>query len=135
MAAIRQLAKQRRVVPIRGRFGSGSLSVIPRSVIHTSDPVCGYLICAPNRRVIWAPEFHQFPHCARAADLMFAEAADWSRPIRFAGGVGGHAAALRVTEQARRAGVRRLVFAHIGRPTLRALDEGDPPRCALTPSA
>lgn len=43
---------------------------------------------------------------------MFAEAAGWSRPIRFAGGAGGHA-------------VKRLVFAHIGRSTIRALDRGE----------
>lgn len=56
---------------------------------------------------------------------MFADAAGWNRPIRFAGDVGGHAAALDVAERARRAGVRRLVLAHIGRPTIRALDRGD----------
>jgi ribonuclease BN (tRNA processing enzyme) len=46
----------------------------------------------------------------------------WDRRIRFAGDVGGHMAALDVAVAERRAGVRRLVFAHIGRPTLRALD-------------
>ena len=122
MAAIRRLAKRRGLVPIRRRFVLGGLSVTPRSVVHTSHPVCGYLIRTPARRIVWAPEFYLFPRWARGADLMFAEAAGWSSPIRFAGGVGGHAAALRVAEQARRAGVRQLVFAHIGRPTLRALD-------------
>jgi hypothetical protein len=125
MAAIRRLAQQRGLVPMRARFVLGRFSVTPRSVVHTSHPVCGYLICTPTRRVVWAPEFYQFPRWARNADLMFAEAAGWSRPIRFAGGAGGHAAALRVAEQARRAGVRQLVFAHIGRPTLRALDRGE----------
>lgn len=125
MAAIRRLAKQRRLIPFRGRFVRGSLSVTPHNVVHTSHPVCGYLIRTPTRRVVWAPEFYRFPRWARAADLMFADAAGWSHPIRFAGGVGGHAAALQVAEQARRAGVRKLVFAHIGRPTLRALDRGE----------
>jgi hypothetical protein len=55
---------------------------------------------------------------------MFAEAAGWDRPIRFAGGVGGHMAALAVANAARRARVKRLVFAHIGKPTLRALAQG-----------
>ena len=50
------------------------------------------------------------------ADPMFADAAGWARPIRFAKGTGGHAPALEVAEQAARHGVRRLVFAHIGRP-------------------
>ena len=53
---------------------------------------------------------------------MFAEAAAWVRPIRFTRGAGGHAPVLEVSRLARDAGVRRLVFAHIGRPTIRALD-------------
>ena len=60
-------------------------------------------------------------------EKMFADAAGWSRPIRFRGGVGGHAAALDTAERARRAGVRRLVFAHLGRPTIQALDAGELP--------
>jgi hypothetical protein len=60
-------------------------------------------------------------------DLLFADAAGWSRPIRFAGAVGGHAACLQVAADARRNGVRRLVFAHIGRPTIRAIDAGARP--------
>jgi hypothetical protein len=55
---------------------------------------------------------------------MFAEAAAWTRPIRFTRGAGGHAPVLEVGEQAREAGVRRLVYAHIGRPTIRAIDAG-----------
>ncbi len=55
---------------------------------------------------------------------MFAEAAGWARPIRFAKGAGGHAPVLAVAEQAVRHGVRRLVFAHIGRPAIAALDAG-----------
>jgi hypothetical protein len=55
---------------------------------------------------------------------MFAEAASWDRPVRFRGGVGGHMALLDVAAAAREAEVRRLVFAHLGRPTLRALDRG-----------
>jgi hypothetical protein len=58
---------------------------------------------------------------------MFADAAGWARPIRFARGTGGHAAALAVAEQAIRRGVRRLVFAYIGRPTIAAIDAGQAP--------
>jgi hypothetical protein len=57
---------------------------------------------------------------------MFADAAGWRRPIRFRGGVGGHAAVLDTVERAREHGVRRLVLAHIGRPTIRALESGTP---------
>jgi hypothetical protein len=47
--------------------------------------------------------------------------------IRFAKGTGGHAPALEVAEQAARHGVRRLVFAHVGRPAIAALDAGHVP--------
>jgi len=55
---------------------------------------------------------------------MFADAAGWNRPIRFAKRVGGHAAALDVAEAAQAMNVARLVFAHAGKPTIRALDAG-----------
>jgi hypothetical protein len=58
---------------------------------------------------------------------MFAEAAHWDRPIRFRGGVGGHQPVLAVAADARRHGVRRVVYAHIGRPALRALEAGERP--------
>jgi hypothetical protein len=125
MATIRRLAKQRGVEPAAGRFERGKLSVAPRRVVHTSHPAFGYLIRTPRKTAVWAPEFYRFPRWARGADLMFADAAGWSRPIRFAGGTGGHAAALAVAESARRAKVQRLVFAHVGRPTIRALDRGE----------
>lgn len=76
---------------------------------------------------MWAPEFIEFPGWARGADLMFAEAAAWNHPIWFVGRVGGHLHVQAVAEEALRHGVRRLVFAHIGRPTIRALDRGDRP--------
>jgi hypothetical protein len=106
--------------------------------VHTSHPAFGYLIQTSGRtghrrsgrwgrRVVWAPEFLRFPDWATDADLMFAEAASWDRPIRFAGGAGGHAPLVEVAREARARGVRRLVFAHVGRPTLRALDRGERP--------
>lgn len=125
IAAIRRLARQHRLEPAVARFEHGTLAIVPRRVTHTSHPAFGYLIRTPRQSVVWAPEFLRFPRWARGADLMFAEAAGWSRPIRFAGGVGGHAAALDVARRARRAGVRRLVFAHVGRPTIRALERGE----------
>jgi hypothetical protein len=57
---------------------------------------------------------------------MFADAAGWRQPIRFAGGTGGHSCVLATAEAARRRGVKRLVFAHIGRPAIRARDAGEP---------
>lgn len=67
------------------------------------------------------------PRLGGRADLMFADAAGWNRPIRFAGGAGGHACVRDTAMAARRAGVQRLVFAHIGRPSINAIDRGEQP--------
>jgi hypothetical protein len=69
--------------------------------LRRSNATFGYVIEAAGRRVVWAPEFLVFPGWAAGADLMFADAAGWARPIRFAHRTGGHAAALAVAEQAR----------------------------------
>jgi hypothetical protein len=124
IAAIRRLARARGLEPYAGRFKRRGLHVAARPVVHTSHPTCGYRIEAAGLTVVWAPEFYEFPRWAQGADLMFAEAAAWNRPIRFAGGVGGHLDVQAVARAARRLGVKRLIFAHIGRPTLRALDRG-----------
>jgi hypothetical protein len=110
--------------PVVAAFDHPDLSIEPKAVVHTSHPTFGYLIRSGGRRVVWAPEFLVFPDWAAGVDLMFAEAAGWSRPIRFAHGTGGHAPVLEVSRRALDAGVRRLVFAHIGRPTIRALERG-----------
>jgi len=110
-----------------GSFTVIGLSIEPRPVVHTSHPTYGYLLKAGDRSVVWAPEFLEWPEWASHADLMFAEAAGRRRQIRFAHGTGGHAAALDVAADAIRSEVRRLVFAHIGRPTIRALDGGELP--------
>ncbi len=96
----------------------------PKPVVHTNHPAFGYEIRCAGLKVVWAPEFFRFPVWAGDADLMFAEASSWSRPIRFRGGVGGHLDALSVQRAARRAGVGRLVLAHIGGPTIRAMARG-----------
>jgi hypothetical protein len=126
---IRRLARDRGMDVRAADFEGGGLRVLRRPVAHTNHPAFGYLIVPadPALRAVWAPEFLEFPMWAAGADVMFAEAAGWNRPIRFAGGVGGHLDALSVAREARRHGVRRLVFAHIGRPTIRAMDRGDRP--------
>jgi hypothetical protein len=125
--ALRRLARARGLEPEVAEFERDGLTVEPHPVIHTSHPAFGYLLSAADRRVAWAPEFWSFPDWAAGVDLLFAEAAGWRRPIRFARGVGGHAGALDVAVEAKERGVRRLVFAHIGRPTMRALDAGERP--------
>jgi hypothetical protein len=121
---LRQLAAAHDLVPRARDFATDGLRLTARPVVHTSRPTCGYVIEAAGRRVVWAPEFLDFPSWAASADLMFADAAAWARPILFAHGTGGHAAALAVAEQARVRHVGRLVFAHIGRPAIRAIDAG-----------
>lgn len=123
-APIRRLAAQRGLEPLAGDYRVGDLQVECRAVAHTSHPTYGYLLRAHDHRVVWAPEFWEFPGWADGADLMFADAAGWRRPIRFRGGVGGHASVTAIAEEARRRDVRRLVFAHIGRPSIRAQDAG-----------
>jgi len=55
---------------------------------------------------------------------MFSEGAGWNRPIYFRGGVGGHADVCQVGREAERKKVLRLVFCHLGRPTIRAIEHG-----------
>lgn len=127
IAQIRRLARRWRVEPEVAGFSAGAVRVEPRPVTHTSHETYGYLIRAAHKIVVWAPEFWDFPEWAASADLVFADAAGWRRPIRFARGVGGHAPALASSSEAERLGVRRLVFAHLGRPTIRAIDAEESP--------
>jgi hypothetical protein len=124
IAAIRRLARQLDVEPHTGTANVGGVAIEAHPVVHTSRTTYGYRIRLRKSVAVWAPEFFEFPKWAAGATIMFADAAAWNRPIRFAGGVGGHAAALDVAEKARALNVGRLVFAHVGRPTIRALDSG-----------
>ncbi|MQY36555.1 hypothetical protein SRB17_45570 [Streptomyces sp. RB17] len=123
-SALRRLAAERGLEPHMTDMDLGTLRIHALPVAHTSHPTCGYRIEAEPGAVVWAPEFRTFPAWAAAADLMFAEASSWDRPIRFSGGVGGHAPVRDVGELAARNRVGRLVYAHIGRPCLRAMDAG-----------
>jgi hypothetical protein len=124
---IRRLANGRGRRPEVRRFDDSNVSVIPRPVRHTSHPTFGYEVVTGRRRAAWAPEFFEFPAWAAGVDILFADAAGWARPIQFRGGTGGHAAAIDVCHAATAHGVRRLVLAHIGRPTIRAMDHGHEP--------
>jgi hypothetical protein len=129
IASIRRLAGARGITAEATDLHLDHLQFQCHPVVHTSHPTFGYLIKSsqPPLRVVWAPEFAEFPSWATGADLMFAEAAGWNRPIRFARSVGGHLDAITVAIQAQRHRVGRLVFAHIGRPTIRAIDQGERP--------
>jgi hypothetical protein len=126
---IRELARRSGVVPKVTSYvlGDDALRLRPLPVLHTSHPTYGYRIDVENVRIAWLPEFLELPAWADRFDLVFADGAGWARPIRFAHRTGGHACVLDVARQARARGIRRLVFAHLGRPTLRALDAGECP--------
>ena len=121
---IRRLAQPLGCEPEVTSFQRGGLRLRPLPVVHTSHPTVGYRISAGAVRAVWAPEFLEFPRWAMGADPMFADAASWNRRIWFVGRVGGHASVAEVSADARRWRVRRLVLAHLGRPTLRAMHQG-----------
>jgi hypothetical protein len=122
---LRVLAEARGLRPRVDAVALADLIIEPHRVAHTSHPTWGYLLHTPAASAAWAPEFWVFPAWAAGVDLMFGEAVGWDRPIRFARGTGGHMSALEVSAQAREHQIHRLVFAHIGRPALRAIDAGE----------
>lgn len=124
MSEIRKLARAKGLEPVVAKHLSDDISFQPRPVVHTSHKTYGYLIHARGRKIVWAPEFLIFPNWAKGADVMFAEASGWNRPILFRGGVGGHASVEQVARDAIKHKVKTLIFAHIGRPTIRAIDAG-----------
>jgi hypothetical protein len=124
IADIRQHCRALNLAPTMGNFSADAITISALDIVHTSHRTVGYLIETNGRRAVWAPEFWQFPAWAAGADLMFADAAGWRRPIHFVGGSGGHASVTDTAEQALNSGVRRLVFAHIGRPSIKAQDAG-----------
>ncbi|MPZ50241.1 MAG: hypothetical protein GEU75_13250 [Dehalococcoidia bacterium] len=125
MPELRRLASAHGLKPTVDEFKGDGLRIKPRPVQHTNHPAYGYEITYGGHRVVWTPEFWTFPDWAAGADLAFLEAAAWTRPIRFRGGVGGHAPVQRTAQEAQEAGVRRVVFVHIGRPTIHAIDSGE----------
>ena len=124
---IRKLAKSKGVRPAVGDFVSRGLSIKAKRVAHTNHVTFGYQISAGDKKIVWAPEFFVFPRWATGCDLMFADAAGWNKPINFRGGVGGHACVANVARDAVTYQVKKLIFAHIGRPTIRAIDAGEGP--------
>lgn len=122
ISELRKLARRRGLEPGVASHSCPGLSIKPYRVVHTSHDAYGYVIRSCGKKIVWAPEFFVFPSWAKNADLMFAEAAGWNRPIFFRGGVGGHASVEQVARDALKYRIKRLVFAHIGRPTIKALD-------------
>src|SRR5215831_6259917 len=77
MADIRRGARRLRVEPRVAEWHADGVDITPMPVVHTSHPTYGYLITISASRVVWAPEFLEFPSWAADADLMFADAAGW----------------------------------------------------------
>lgn len=85
---LRALSAARGLVAAVAAVSIGELAIEPHPVAHTSHPTWGYLLRRPAASAARAPEFCIFPAWAAGADLMFADAAGWNRPIRFARGAG-----------------------------------------------
>ena len=89
MPQIRRRAAALGVVAGVACFEAADVTLRALAVSHTSHACVGYLIETARQRAAWAPEFWQFPQWAAGVDLMFADAAGWDRPIRFAHGIPG----------------------------------------------
>lgn len=112
--------------PKVGSFEAGDLEISPFVVKHTKHKTYGYKIECRDRKIIYAPEFFQFPEKeVQDADLAILEGSTWSKPIIFTGKVGGHAAVLETWEKAKKAGVKRIIFTHIGKPVEENLEEAE----------
>jgi uracil-DNA glycosylase family 4 len=132
MRGARQLAEDLEaplITPERDgqRWAYGDFRVTAKQVVHTNHPAYGFLIEHGGRKLAWAPEFYQPPDWIKGCDAAFLEAAAWDRPITFAGGVGGHAAALDTLRWLKGKDVGQAVFVHVGRPTERAIEQGNVP--------
>ena len=128
MPDIRALAWKYRLEPEVADFArDDELYINPRAILPAAHPTFGYLVELEGVVLAWAPTFLELPDWADDVDLLFAEAAAWNRPALLVGGAFGHAAALTTARQAEARGVKRLVFAHIGRPTIRATEAGQRP--------
>jgi hypothetical protein len=111
--------------PVTGPFHHGTLHIEPLPVRCGGRRMHGYRITAGRHTAVWAPEFTEFPSWAEGADLVFADATAWEAGSR---GTGDRLGVLASALAARRLGVRRLVFAHLGQAVYEAVDSGqDPP--------
>lgn len=61
MPRIRELARAKGVEPYAGPFQARGLVIECHSVVHTTHSAFGYVIRACGARVVWAPEFFEFP--------------------------------------------------------------------------
>jgi len=132
MRGARQLAEDLEaplVTPERDgqQWTYGSFRVTARRVVHTNHPTYGFVIQYGDQKLAWAPEFYRPPDWVEGCDVAFLEAAAWDRPITFAGGVGGHAAALDTLRWLKGKDVGQAIFVHVGQPTERAIEQGEVP--------
>ena len=102
IVAIRRMVTRKSLVPHAGSFRKAGMLVECRSVVHTPS----HLRVSHSRgrpdSCLGAGVLRVY-RWARGTDLMFAEGAAWSRPIVFAGHVGGHLDVHAVARSAKRA--------------------------------
>ncbi len=104
-------------------FESSGVEVVALPVKHTNRPTFGYLISVNGTSIAWAPEFSEVPDWLDDVDFAFVEASSWSHPIRFIGGVGGHAAVVETIAELRKRNIGTVVLSHIGKQTEEHLGE------------
>lgn len=124
MSDIRTLASDKGTKPRIGDYRSAGVSIVPKPVVHTSHPTYGYLIVAGRSHIVWAPEFFEISAMGRErrSDIRRRGRLEPAHPLRE--GAGGHASVFDVAREAAKRRVKRLVFAHVGRPVIRALEKG-----------
>lgn len=113
------------LIPQVKKIERDGLKIEPFEVKHTNHKTYGYTIKVDNKKIIYAPEFFEFPEKEiKGADLAILEGSAWDRPIRFIGGVGGHAALLDIWEKCKKLKVP-VVFTHIGKSVEKHLKEAE----------
>jgi hypothetical protein len=115
IAKIRRMAREK--FSVRPRAGSASLDdlrIDAEPVVHTSQATYGYRLQLGNSMAAWRPNSWSSPGAPLVRRSRSPTPPAAIAPIRFAKRVGGHAAALNVTEAAQAMNVARLVFAQCG---------------------
>jgi hypothetical protein len=67
MGEIRRLARAKGIEPAAKTYSSGGVTIKRRRVVHTSHKTFGYLIEAGSVKIVWAPEFFEFPRSRRGS--------------------------------------------------------------------
>lgn len=100
-----------------GDWEAPDIKVKAFKVKHTGHDVYGYKVFVSDLVIAYVPEFWEFPaEAVRNADIGIFDGSAFDKPIRFAGGKGGHAPVTETLVNAFAANVKRIIFTHVGKP-------------------